>query len=337
VINDFLERYHLFLKHPQFLWLLLLLPLLAAWYFYRSNKRASVLRISTTEMLRNFPVPAKIKWRPLLQVFQLLALACIIIALARPQRTNVSESIDSNGIDIVLSIDISGSMLAEDFKPNRLEAAKKTASEFVRERSTDRIGVVIFSGESFTLCPVTIDHNVVQEQLDAIQSGMLQDGTAIGMGLATAVDKLRDAKGKSRVVILMTDGVNNTGLIDPQTALEIAKAFKVRVYTIGVGTEGEALYPIQTPYGIQKKLLPVQIDEPLLRNISKQTGGRYYRATDNKSLQHIYDEINQLEKTKVQVNAYKQYTETFFPFVFVAIALLMLELILRYTYFKSLP
>ncbi len=337
MINNFLERYHLLLKHPQFLWLLLLVPLLIGWSLYRNKNRAIVWRVSTTEALRKFPVPLKVKWRPLLQMLNALTLVCIIIALARPQRTNVSESIDSNGIDIVLSLDISGSMLAEDFKPNRLEAAKRTAAKFVLERPADRIGVVIFSGESFTLCPVTIDHNVVNEQLNGIQSGMLQDGTAIGMGLATAVDKLRDAKGKSRVVVLMTDGVNNTGLIDPQTALEIAKAFKIRVYTIGVGTHGEALYPIQTPYGTQKKMLPVQIDEPLLRQISKETGGRYYRATDNTSLQHIYDEINQLEKTKVEVNAYKQYSEAFFPFAFAAIALLMLELLLRYTYFKSLP
>ncbi len=323
--------------HPHFLWLLLLIPLLLWAYNKLNNNRSNVWRISTTATLKNIPQSNKVKWRPLLKVLRALAFASLVIALARPQRTNVSETMDSAGIDIVLSLDISGSMLAEDFNPNRLEAAKKTAEKFVSERPTDRIGLVIFSGESFTLCPITIDHKVVQEQLAAIHSGMLQDGTAIGMGLATAVDKLRDAKGKSRIVILMTDGVNNTGLIDPQTALEIAKTYKVRVYTIGVGSIGDALYPVQTPMGIQKQKMPVQIDEVLMKKIAKETGGKYYRATDNKSLQKIYEEINQLEKTKVEVNAFKQYSEAFFWFAFATLFFVLAETVLRYTYFKTLP
>ncbi len=224
--------------------------------------------------------------------------AAFVLAMARPQKTNVTENVDSEGIDIVLSMDISGSMLAEDFKPNRIEAAISTAMKFVDGRPADRIGLVIFAGESFTQCPITIDHSVVKEQLSQIKSGLLEDGTAIGMGLATAVDRLRDARGKSRVVILMTDGVNNTGLVDPQTALEIAKAYKVRVYTIGIGSEGQALYPVQTPYGLQKQMMPVQIDEKLLQRISRETGGKYYRATGNTKLEDVYKEIDQLEKNQ---------------------------------------
>lgn len=337
MLNKLLEPYHLYLKYPQLLWLLLLLPLLIWIFIMINNKRAATWRISTTGSLKNASPSAKVTLRPVMNVLRALAFVCIIIALARPQKTNVSESIDSNGIDIVLSIDISGSMLAEDFQPNRMDAAKKTAERFVAARPNDRIGIVIFAGESFTMCPITIDHKVVQEQLEGIKSGLLQDGTAIGMGLATAVDKLRNAKGKSRVIILMTDGVNNTGLIDPQTALEIAKTYNVRVYTIGIGTRGQALYPVHTGAGTQKQMMPVEIDEGLLKKIAAQTGGKYFRATDNHSLQNIYDEINHLEKTKVEVSAYKNYSEAFFPFIIVAIGLLLLEVILRYTYFKSLP
>ncbi len=334
---QWLERHHIFLASPYFLWLLLLLPLLI-WYILRQQKtRVSVFRISTVEGIRNIKPSWKVRWRPVLHVLRALAFVAIVIALSRPQRTNVTESIDSEGIDIVLSIDISGSMLAEDFKPNRIEAAKATALKFIDARPTDRIGLVIFSGESFTQCPITIDHNVLKSQLMQIKSGMLEDGTAIGMGLATAVDRLRDARGKSRVVILMTDGVNNTGMVDPQTALEIAKAYKVRVYTIGVGTEGQALYPVPTAYGVQKVMQPVQIDEKLLQKISKETGGRYYRATGNTKLENIYKEIDQLEKTKVEVNAYKRYAELFFPFALAAVIALLLELVLHYTLFRRLP
>jgi Ca-activated chloride channel family protein len=332
-----LEKYHIVLAHPHFLWLLLLLPLLVWYFVYQGRQRATVFRISSTEGIRNIKLPWKVRWRPVLPVLRSIAFVAFVLALARPQKTNVSESIDSEGIDIVLSMDISGSMLAEDFKPNRFEASKANALKFVDGRPTDRIGLVIFSGESFTQCPITIDHNVLKEQLSQIKSGMLVDGTAIGMGLATAVDRLRDAKGKSRVVILMTDGVNNTGMIDPQTALEIAKAYKVRVYTIGVGTEGQALSPVQTPFGLQKQMVPVQIDEPLLRKIAKETGGKYYRATGNSKLESIYKEIDQLEKTKVEVNAYKHYAELFFPFALAGIIALLLEIVLNNTIFRRLP
>ena len=226
-------------------------------------------------------------------------------------------------------------MLAEDFKPNRREAAKKVALEFVDKRATDRIGLVIFSGESFTMCPITIDHNVLKDQLSQVKSGMIQDGTSIGMGLATAVDRLRNSKAKSKIIILMTDGVNNMGLIDPVTALEIAKAYKIRVYTIGVGTQGQALMPVQTPFGTQKQMMPVEIDEALLQKIAGETGGRYFRATGNTSLERIYSDIDHMEKTKVQMTSYKHYTELFFPFALIAICALLLELVLRYTLFRS--
>lgn len=333
----FLERYHIVLAQPYFLLLLLLLPLLL-WFFIRQDRQRSVVfRISTTGGIRHIKQSWRVKWRPVLTVLRSIAFVTFVIALARPQKTNVSETIDSEGIDIVLSIDISGSMLAEDFKPNRLEAAKDNAIKFIDARATDRIGLVIFSGESFTQCPITIDHAVLKEQLRQIESGMLRDGTAIGDGLATAVDRLRDAKGKSRVVILLTDGVNNQGKVGPELALEIAKAYKVRVYTIGVGTEGEALSPVPTPFGMKKQMVPVQIDEALLKKIAKETGGQYYRATGNSRLETIYKEIDKLEKTSVEVNAFKHYAELFYWWAFAGVLALIIELVLQYTVFRRLP
>jgi Ca-activated chloride channel family protein len=272
----------------------------------------------------------------MLFVLRILSLVFLIVALARPQSSNVTENIDSDGIDIVLSLDVSGSMLAEDLKPNRIEAAKKVATGFVEKRPTDRIGLVIFSGESFTLCPITIDHNVLKQQIDGIKSGMLVDGTAIGEGLATAVDRVRKSNGKSKIIILLTDGVNNIGKIGPELALEIAKAYKIRVYTIGVGTKGMAPYPTPTPMGIQMQMQEVQIDEPLLKKISAETGGKYYRATDNRSLASIYNDIDKLEKTKVEISSFKHYSELFFPFAMLAILCLALETLLRYSVFRSI-
>jgi Ca-activated chloride channel family protein len=260
----------------------------------------------------------------------------LIIALARPQSSNTTINSDSDGIDIVLSMDVSGSMLAEDFKPNRIEAAKQVALQFVDQRPGDRIGLVIFSGESFTMCPITIDHNVLKQQIMASKSGMITDGTSIGMGLATAVDRLRYSKAKSKVIILMTDGVNNTGLIDPTTALEIAKAYKLKVYTIGVGTQGQAMMPMQTPMGTIRQMVPVEIDEALLGKIAKQTGGKYFRATDNKSLKAVYSDIDKMEKTSIEITSFKRYAELFFPFAAIAIICLGLEALLRYTVFKSI-
>lgn len=333
-----LEPFHIVLAQPYFLLLLLLLPVLLWYFHYQERQRSVVFRISTTEGLKTIKKSWKVRWRPVLNVLRSIAFVAFVIALARPQQTNVNETIDSEGIDIVLSMDVSGSMLAEDFKPNRLEAAKDNAMKFIDARPTDRIGLVIFSGESFTQCPITIDHNVLKEQLSQIKkSSLLQDGTAIGDGLATAVDRLRDAKGKSKVIILMTDGVNNMLKVGPELALEIAKAYKVRVYTIGIGREGQALFPVQTPYGMTKQMMPVQIDEPLLKKIAKETGGKYYRATGNSKLETIYKDIDKLEKTSVAVNAYKRYAELFFWFAFTGILALISEIVLRYTVFRKLP
>lgn len=322
--------------HPAFFGLLLLIPFMIWWQLKSKKHDHPALRLTTIAGIAKTKPTWRVRFRPVLFILRIVCVAALAVALARPQSSNVTESIDSEGIDIVLSVDVSGSMLAEDLKPNRIEAAKRVAIEFVNRRPTDRVGLVIFSGESFTQTPITIDHSILKEQISQIKSGVLQDGTAIGMGLATGVDRLRNATGKSRVLILLTDGVNNTGKIDPSTALEIAKAYKVRTYTIGVGTRGEAPYPVQTPFGIQKQMAPVQIDEPLLKKIADETGGKYFRATDNKSLESIYAEIDRLEKTKIEVSSYKNYAELFFPFALLAIACLVLEMLLRYTVFRSI-
>lgn len=335
-MKELMDWKHITFAQPLFFALLLLIPFMI-WWQLRSKKRdAPVMRLTTTGGIAKIKPTWRVRYRPVLFVLRIIALTALTVALARPQSSNTTESIDSEGIDIVLALDVSGSMTAEDFKPNRIEAAKANALTFVDQRPTDRIGLVIFSGESFTMCPITIDHNVLKEQISQIRSGMLVDGTSIGMGLATAVDRLRNANGKSKVIILLTDGVNNTGLIDPNTALEIAKAYKVRVYTIGVGTEGQALMPVQTPMGIQKQMMPVEIDEALLRKIAGETGGKYFRATGNKSLEQIYKDIDKMEKTKVEVSSFKHYAELFFPFAMIAVICLALEMLLRYTVFKSI-
>lgn len=317
---------------PYFLVLLLLLPVW--WWLSRRRRRAS-LRLTSVSAFARQPKSWKARLLFLLPLLRTLGMAALIIALARPQSSSLNETVESEGIDIVISLDISGSMLAEDFKPNRIEAAKELAADFIDDRPTDRIGLVIFAGESFTQCPVTIDHRVLKEQLNAVKPGLLIDGTAIGMGLATGVDRLRQTTGKSKVLILLTDGVNNTGLIDPQTALELAKTYGVRVYTVGIGTIGQALYPVQTPFGIEKQMAEVQIDEPLLKQIAAQTGGKYYRATGNESLRKVYAEIDQLEKVKIETSSFRQYKELFFPLALFALICIGLEMLLRYMVFRS--
>lgn len=335
-MSELMDWKHITFAQPLFFALLLLIPFMVWWQLRRKKEDNPALRLTTLGGLNPAQAGGRARFRPLLFVLRIICLTALIIALARPQSTNTTENVDSDGIDIVLSIDVSGSMLAEDFKPNRIEAAKAEALRFIDQRPTDRIGLVIFSGESFTMCPITIDHNVLKNQLSQIKNGMMTDGTSIGMGLATAVDRLRNAKGKSKVVILMTDGVNNTGMIDPSTALEIAKAYKVRIYTIGIGTMGQALMPQQTPYGIQKQMVPVEIDERLLKQMAKSTNGKYFRATGNKALSNIYDDIDKLEKTKIDITSYKHYAELFFPFAMIAVVCLLLELVLRYTVFRSI-
>ena len=335
-MSTFLDWKHITFAQPIFFALLLLIPFMI-WWQWRSKKNDSpALRLTTLGGIDRAAAGGKAKLRPVLFMLRIIALLSLCIALARPQSSNTTENIDSEGIDIVLAMDVSGSMVAEDFKPNRIEAAKAVALKFVDQRPTDRIGLVIFSGESFTMCPITIDHNVLKEQIAQVKNGMIMDGTSIGMGLATAVDRLRFSKGKSKVIILMTDGVNNMGLIDPVTALEIAKAYKIRVYTIGIGTIGQAIMPVQTPMGIQKQMVPVEIDEPLLKKIAGETNGKYFRATNNKTLEGIYKDIDKLEKTRVDITSYKHYAELFFPFAMIAVICLALEMLLRYTVFSSI-
>lgn len=335
-MKEFLDWKHISFAHPVFFALLLVIPFMIWWQLLNKRTDNPAMRLTSLGGVSKVKPSWKVQFRPGLFVLRILTVLCLIIALARPQSSNVTESMESEGVDIVISMDISGSMLAEDFKPNRIEAAKDAALKFVDGRPTDRLGLVIFSGESFTMCPITIDHNVLKEQISSVHAGLLQDGTSIGMGLATAVDRLRNAKGKSKVIILLTDGVNNTGLIDPNTALEIAKAYKIRVYTIGIGTEGQALMPVQTPMGTQKQMVPVQIDEPLLRKIAGETGAKYFRATGNRSLEAIYSEIDKMEKTKVDISSFKHYAELFFPFALIALVCLALEMLLRYTVFRSI-
>jgi Ca-activated chloride channel family protein len=313
-----------------------LIPLMIYWKAKKKKRQTATLKISTTRGLNR----AK-SWKNTFQntpfILRLLALSCIIVALARPQVRFEEQRTEGEGIDIILCIDVSGSMTSQDFIPNRMEAAKKVAENFVNQRPNDRIGIVIFSGESFTQCPLTTDHGVLISQIEQIRNGLLEDGTSIGSGLATSVDRLRSSKAKSKVVILLTDGVNNGGLIDPATAMEIAKTFHVKVYTIGVGTNGYAPTPVSTPMGIVMQNEKVAIDEKLLENIAEQTGGEYFRATDNKTLENIYNKIDHLEKSKVEITSFHRYTEKFYPLVFAAIILLVLEFTLKFTIFRKFP
>ncbi len=321
---------------PLFFILFAIIPVLIFWKLTKGKRQTAAIPVSTIKGLAKSG-----SWKNFFYntpfILRLLALSCIIVALARPQTRFDEQLSEGEGVDIILCIDVSGSMTAQDFTPNRMEAAKKVAEDFVDHRTTDRIGIVIFSGESFTQCPLTTDHYVLKSQIEQIRNGLLEDGTAIGSGLATSVDRLRGSKAKSKVVILLTDGINNGGLIDPATAREIAKTFKVKVYTIGVGSDGYAATPVNTPMGIVMQNEKVAIDEKLLKNIADETGGKYFRATDNKSLSNIYNEIDHLEKSKVEITTFHRSTEKFYPFVFAAMALLLFEILLRYTVFKKFP
>lgn len=327
---------HIYFSQPAFFGLFALIPLMIWWELKRADAGQATVMVSTVQAFRGTR-----SWknflRPLLFVFRILTLCCLIVALARPQTRNDEQLVNGEGIDIMLCLDISGSMLAQDFTPNRMEAAKNVASEFIDNRPTDRIGLVIFSGEAFTMCPLTTDRNVLKSQLFQVRSGLLEDGTAIGSGLATGVDRLRNSPSKSKVIILLTDGENNGGLIDPNTAKEIAKSVGVRVYTIGMGTEGYAPVPVQTPGGVVMQREKVNIDEKLLTQIATETGGRYYRARDNESLSNIYKEIDHLEKSKIEVSSIRRYTEQFFPFALAAAIFLFLELLLRWTVLRKFP
>lgn len=322
--------------NPEFLWLLCLLPVIAFWFYYTRKKNSASLKISGT---KGFGKPSLLsKLKPLLNVLRLLAIASLIIALARPRSVEVSKkSKTTRGIDIVMAIDVSASMLAKDLKPNRLEALKVVASRFVNQRPNDRIGIVVYAGESYTKTPITSDKRIVLNTIREITWGALEDGTAIGMGLGSAVNRLKNSQAKSKVIILLTDGVNNSGFVDPRTAAELAKELGIKVYTIGIGTNGTALFPVaKDPAGnLVFRNVPVEIDEALLKYISAQTEGKYFRATDNETLGKIYDEINKLETTKVEELKYYNFDEKFRPFVLFAGFLVFLEMLLRYTVYRS--
>jgi Ca-activated chloride channel family protein len=320
-----------------FLWLLTLIPVIALWYFFMRKKDAAVLTMSSTRGFKSVSFLSKCK--PFLYLLRLLGIAAIIIALARPRNVSVSRKTKSNkGIDIVMAIDVSASMLARDLKPNRLEALKKVAVNFVDRRPNDRIGIVVYAGESFTQTPITSDKGIIKRTISELKWGQLEGGTAIGMGLGSAVNRLKESTAKSKVIILLTDGVNNSGNIDPRTATELAKELGIKTYTIGIGTNGMADFPwSRDPRNgkLQFRKQQVEIDEALLKEIASETQGKYFRATDNSSLKEIYDEIDALEKTKIEEFKYYNYQEKFRLFVFLGLGFLVLEFILKNTIFKS--
>ena len=324
--------------HPEFFWALLILPVLIGWYIWKERSSKADMNFSSLKAFEGIKISFRVYFRHAMFVLRTFTIGLLILALARPQSRSSWKDIYNEGIDIVMAMDISASMLAQDFKPNRLQASKDVAVEFIDSRPNDRIGLVIFSGESFTQCPLTSDHAVIKNLFPGIKTGMIADGTAIGMGLATAVNRIKDSQAKSKVVILLTDGVNNQGSIAPVTAAEIAKVFGIRVYTIGVGTQGRALSPVAIyPDGsYQYDYVDVQIDESTLQSISDMTGGKYFRATDNKSLKQVYQEIDKLEKTKFEEKNFTNKEEKFFPFALAAGIFFALELLLRYTLFRSL-
>lgn len=323
--------------NPEFLWLLLLLPLLAGWQVWKQRRLTASLRHSSLASLANVPSSWRVRLRYLPLLLRLLALGFLIVAFARPQTSARGEQVFREGIDITIVLDISGSMLAEDFRPNRLEAAKSVGEDFILARESDRIGLVIFAGESFTQCPLTTDYSVLVDLLRKVETGYLQDGTAIGEGIANAVNRMKESSSKSKVMILLTDGVNNMGSIDPATAAEIAQTFGIRIYTIGVGTRGMAPYPFKTVYGIQYQPVPVEIDEDMLRQVAEITGGQYFRATGNKKLVEIYDDIDKLERTKIEVTEFHRYTELFYEYLLAGLFLLIGELLLAWFVFRKIP
>lgn len=322
---------------PNFLFGLIIIPLLIIWYIFSCNKQQAFLRFSDTSFFDKLPRSWKSYLRHIVFALNIAALSLFIIALARPQSSSKNTKVNVEGIDIVLAMDISSSMLAADLKPDRLEAAKAVASDFVNGRPGDRMGLVVFSGETFTQVPLTTDHGMMLNMLKDMKCGMLEDGTAIGDGLASAVSRLKDSEAISKVVILLTDGDNNAGSIDPVMAAEMAKLFGIRVYTIGAGTRGTAPYPVQTPFGgIQYQQVPVTINDELLQQIANDTGGKYFRAESKEKLQQIYDEIDKMERSKIEVNEFKRLHEEFYPFVTWGIALLVLSFLLKNTIFKSI-
>ena len=323
--------------NPEYLILLLLLIPVVFWYVWEMHKSDASLQISSHQNLIQFSKSKKVKLRHIPFILRLLALTTIIVALARPQASNSWRTENTEGIDIMMAQDISGTMLAEDLKPNRLEASKTVASEFILSRPNDNIGLVLFAAESFTQCPLTIDHAVLINLFNSVNYGMIEDGTAIGLGLANAINRIKDSQAKSKVIILLTDGSNNRGDIAPITAAEIAKTFGIRIYTIGVGTQGIVNIPVPTPLGIQYQQMDSQFDEKSLKEIAELTGGQYYSATDNSKLRRIYQDIDKLEKTKISVKEYSKKDEQFFWFSLLALIFLISEIALRNTLLRKIP
>ncbi len=324
--------------NPEFFWLFLLLPATVVWYFWKRKQQSATLKISS---VKGFKAQKSLlaKLKPLLFVLRTLALSSLIIAMARPRKVDISSQTKSTkGIDIVMAIDVSGSMLAKDLKPNRMEALKKVAESFVKGRPNDRIGIVVYAAEAYTKTPVTSDKAIIQQAINDIRyNNVLQDGTGIGMGLTTAVNRLKDSKAKSKVIILLTDGVNNAGFIEPETASQIAREYGIKVYTIGIGTNGNAMFPYAyAPNGgFLFRMMPVEIDVSLLQTIARNTGGKYFRASSNSKLESIYNEINKLETTEIQELKFYDYDERYRPFVWIAGILILLEFGLRNTVYRS--
>ena len=325
-------------KNPEFLWLLILLPVVAFMLYKFKFVRLNNFKFSNLESFDSKTLKSKLY--PLINIFRIITLLLVIVALARPQEiSNSTRTKTSSGIDIVIAVDISSSMLAQDLKPNRLEALKTVASQFINDRINDRIGLVIYAGESYTKTPVTSDKDVVIKSLSDITfDGIIEDGTAIGMGLATSVNRLKESNAKSKVIILLTDGVNNSGFIDPSTAADLAANFEIKTYTIGLGTNGNARAPVAlNPNGsFRFGMTKVEIDEELLKNVANKTGGLYFRATDNKKLEEIYNEINKLEKTEIEEIKYSDSEEKYRLLIIAAIGLIFVELILKYIVFRSI-
>ncbi len=324
-------------KYSFFLYFLAIIPLLIFWYWKLHKKLTPDVSYSNLSLFKNLKPTLRERLKHLPFILRTLAIAVLIVALARPQSFSTGENINTEGIDIAMLLDISGSMLAEDFKPNRLEAAKIEIEKFVEGRTSDKIGLVIFAGKSFTQCPLTIDYGVLRGLLKDIKSGMVEDGTAIGNAIANGVNRLKDSDAKSKVMILLTDGVNNAGEIDPITSAQIAQTFGIRIYTVGVGTKGQAPYPVQTPFGVRYQNVPVEIDEETLTQVAAITEGKYFRATNNKRLEDIYNEIDKLEKTKIEVTSYRQASELFYGWAGAGLLLLFFELGLIRTYLRRLP
>lgn len=321
----------MFFEYPKLLWLLVVPALLVLHYIYLElAQRHPHLRVSTSIpwLVKKTTLASSIRHIPF--VLRILALSLIVVAIARPRSSEVIEKIDAEGIDIVLAMDVSTSMLARDFTPDRISASKDIAIEFIAQRPTDRMGIVVFAGESYTQCPLTTDRAALINMMKEVETGLIDDGTAIGNGLATAIARMKDSDAKSRVVILLTDGVNNSGEVSPQMAVEIAKTYGIRVYTIGVGREGMAPYPVMTPWGVEVRNLEVEIDEDLLKQIADETGGRYFRANDNTKLAEIYDEINQMEKARTTVDSFPIYKELFGTYALLALLLILAELVLNW-------